>query len=347
MDHIKIISHISILMRWTLLAIVVLCILSLFYVKRSEGFSQSEETIFVSIASYRDSECMNTIKDLFAKAKNPSRIFIGVVEQNSAKHTEQCVPTDFQYHDNVRKISIPNGEAKGPCYARYLCSTLYRNESYFLQIDSHSTFTQDWDVKAIGSLKKCPAAKPILSGYPHDDAAYDINEAAVPVLCDSSWNGDGLPQLKAVVKSKEAVGDTPKPIPFTSGGFLFAPGSLVREVPYDPTLHHLFQGEEILYTARAWTSGYDIFTSPVNIVLHKYTRKDEPKFWNDIPNWKADQQKAAKRVRQILALETPHITPGQDPYGLGSKRTIQQYWDFAGLDPKTKTSTSKEKFCQL
>jgi GT2 family glycosyltransferase len=290
---------------------------------------------------------MKTVKDIFSKATHPDRIFVGIVEQNSADRTEECVPTGFKHHDNVRRLTIPNGEAKGPCYARYLCSTLFRDESYFMQIDSHSTFVDGWDVKAIDALKQCPSSKSILSGYPHDDSAYDITATAVPVLCDSTWNDDGLPQLKAVVKSQKDIGTSPHPIPFTSGGFIFAPGSLVRDVPYDPSLHHLFQGEEILYTVRAWTSGYDIFTSPVNIVLHKYTRHDEPKFWNDIPNWRADQQKAAKRVRRILGLEKPVIPPGQDPYGLGSARTVQQYWEFSGLDPNTKTSRSKEKFCDV
>ena len=337
-------------MRRTLLALLLVCIVGLFFSAATlhEGFSSSsEETIFVSIASYRDAQCMQTVKDIFAKATRPERIYIGVVEQNSAKADEHCVPISFKYHDNVRRITIPNGEAKGPCYARYLCSTLYRNETYFMQIDSHSTFVNNWDTKAIDALKKCPAPKPILSGYPHDDATYDIDEQAVPVLCDAAWNNDGLPQLKAVVKSKADVGDTPKPIPFTSGGFVFAPGSLVRDVPYDPNLHHLFQGEEILYTVRAWTSGYDIFTSPVNIVLHTYYRDKAAKFWNDISGWKTDQKASAKRVRQILGLENPIIAPGSDPYGLGTKRTVQQYWEFSGLDPTTKTSKAKEKFCTL
>ncbi len=337
-------------MRHILLVILLVCSLWLFLMPSSlhEGFStENKETIFISIASYRDAQCMKTVQDIFAKATHPERIYIGVVEQNSAETNEQCVPTSFKYHDNVRRLTIPKGEAKGPCYARYLCSTLYRNETYFMQIDSHSTFVKDWDTKAIQTLKKCPASKPILSGYPHDDKAYDIDEQAVPVLCDASWNADGLPQLKAVIKSKTDVGDIPNPIPFTSGGFVFAPGSLVREVPYDPTLYHLFQGEEILYSIRAWTSGYDIFSSPVNIVLHRYHRSGEPKFWDDIPQWHGDQKKSAKRVRQILGLENPIIAPGSDPYGLGTKRTVAQYWDFSGLDPTTKTSKAKEKFCTL
>lgn len=311
-----------------------------------EGFSNNEETIFVSVASYRDSECMTTIKDMFAKAKLPGRIYVGICEQNTSKENEQCVPIEFEYHDNVRKISIPNGEAQGPCYARYLCSTLYRDESYFLQIDSHSTFVENWDVKAIEALKSCPSERAIISGYPHDDNVYDIDETSIPVLCDSKWNKDGLPQLNAIIKNVKDFKGKPSPIPFASGGFLFSIGRLLRDVPYDPNLPHLFQGEEILYSIRAWTSGYDIFVAPVNIVLHRYYRKEEPKFWNDIKAWHGSQKKSAARARRILALENPIIKPGSDPYGLGSVRTLRDYWTFSGLDPVKKTSLSKQKFCE-
>lgn len=338
-------------MRAWIIAVLCLCALVLLVATvnkegfRGRGDSEEDQTIFVSIASYRDAQCIATLKDMFDKAKRPGRIFAGICEQNSSSSTEQCVPAEFKYHDNVRKITIPNNEAKGPCYARYLCSTLYRNETYFMQIDSHTTFVKDWDAKAIASLKKCPSKKPILSGYPHDDKAYDIDETAVPVLCDSFWNADGLPQFKAIIKSKKDIGEAPMPIPFTSGGFVFAPGTLLKDVPYDPNLPHLFQGEEILYSARAWTSGYDMFTPPINIVLHAYYRKDEPKFWDDISTWKDDQKRSAKKVRRILKLETPPLV--DDPHGLGKERTIEAYWSFAGLDPSAKKSKSKEKFCNI
>lgn len=313
-----------------------------------EPFEESQkESIFVSVASYRDTECMTTLNDMFSKAKHPERIFVGICEQNSPQKNEQCVPLEFKYHDNVRKISIPNKEAKGPCYARYLCSTLFRGETYFMQIDSHTTFVKDWDVKAIQALKGCPSKKAVLSGYPHDTTVYTIDEESVPVLCDSEWNNDGLPQFKAVIKKKAEFKNGPLPIPFTSGGFVFAPGSIIRDVPYDPNLPHLFQGEEVLYSARAWTHGYDFFTAPVNIVLHKYYRKDEPKFWNDLSSWDAEQKKSAERARRILGLSKPVIRPGEDPHGLGNVRSIDEYWAFAGLDPKAKTSKSKEKFCHL
>jgi hypothetical protein len=38
-------------------------------------------SIFVSIVSYRDPECMHTIDSLYQNAANPTRIYIGLVAQ--------------------------------------------------------------------------------------------------------------------------------------------------------------------------------------------------------------------------------------------------------------------------
>jgi hypothetical protein len=289
---------------------------------------------------------MSTILDLFAAAKHPERVFVGVCEQNTTDERETCTPSKFKFHNHVRRIAIPHTEAKGPTYARYLCSTLYRGESFFMQIDSHTTFARDWDVKAIANVLACPSSKPVLTGYPHDVATYGIEEKSVPLLCTSKWNADGLPQFEASIRSAADLATKPHwPVPFTAGGFVFAPGSVVSEVPFDPNLAHLFQGEEVVMTARMWTSGYDFFASKDNIVFHAYTRKDESKFWEDIKDWSVEQKKSASRARRILGLEQPAILPGSDPYGLGKERSIAAYWEFAGLDPTNKTSKSKEKFC--
>ena len=39
------------------------------------------DSIFVSIASYRDAECHKTIADLYRKAAFPERVFVGAVDQ--------------------------------------------------------------------------------------------------------------------------------------------------------------------------------------------------------------------------------------------------------------------------
>jgi len=310
--------------------------------------SHDQETIFVSVASYRDKACLKTIAHMYDQAKFPARIYVGICEQNTADAEENCVPQNFKYFDNVRRLTIPNKEAKGPTYARYLCSTLYRGETYFCQIDSHTTFVKEWDVKVINNLYQCPVpATAILTGYPHDAANYSLDELSVPILCNSKFNGDGLPQFEASIKSATDIAraKSPFPVPFVAGGFLFGHGTLVTDVPFDPYLDHLFNGEEILHAVRLWTSGYDFFTPKQNIVLHSSYRTGEAKFHEDIPLWHIKNKNSLRRAKRILQLEKPYIMPGSEPYALGTKRTVKAYWDFAGLDPVAKTSKSKDKFC--
>lgn len=306
----------------------------------AERYSEDRDataTIFVSVASYRDPDCLGTLKSMFENATNPTRVVAGVCEQNTAAAGELCLPAEFKWHDQVRRISVPYKEAQGPTYARYLCSTLYRGEAYFCQIDSHTRFVKGWDAKAVAMLKKCPGDKAVLTHYPHDWDQTKTGISDVPVLCKSKFDANGVPTFEAVTLP---ASDTPRPVPFTSGGFVFGPGAMLKDVPYDPDLPQLFQGEEILYSARLWTSGYDFYTPTENLVFHHYYRKESPKYWNDL-DYSSKQSTTLAKVRKLLGGKMPAYA-----YGMGKARTLEAYWKFAGLDWATKKSTSELKFCK-
>lgn len=307
-----------------------------------------EDTIFISIASYRDSECSDTVRDIYKKAKHPERIFCGICEQNSTDLEEQCVRGDGIPKQNLRVVRVEHTQAKGPTWARYVCSRLWRGEKYFLQIDSHSTFVENFDEILIDQLGKTPdPTNSVLTSYPHDVGAYSTSETSAPVICNGKWNADGLPVFEAVVKPKSFFkNDRPVPTGFASAGLLFGPGEMLKRVPYDPGLPHLFQGEEFLYTVRLWTSGFDLYCPARNVVLHHYLRNEKPKYWTDMPA-EYEQGKAASiaRVKRLTGLQQPAIPVGSDPYGLGTRRTMAQYWAFVGMDPATKRASSPQKFC--
>ncbi len=119
-------------------------------------------SIFVSIASYRDSETRPTIDALYSMAFKPGRIFTGIVVQlehgekydediwtSITKSTTKSLPNEHQ----LRVIRIHARDATGPCYARGLCQTLYRDEDYVLQIDSHMRFRKNWDEYLIQTIQ--------------------------------------------------------------------------------------------------------------------------------------------------------------------------------------------------
>lgn len=56
----------------------------------------NEDTIFVGIPSYRDSECQHTVTDMFLKAAQPNRIFVGICFQYSKE-------LDTSFFDNFPK----------------------------------------------------------------------------------------------------------------------------------------------------------------------------------------------------------------------------------------------------
>eukprot|EP00796_Vickermania_ingenoplastis_P006251 gene6251-4500_t len=91
------------------------------------------------------------------------------------------------------------------------------------------------------------------------------------------------------------------PQPWIAGGFLFARGILLREVPFDPHLPMLFDGEEVLYGVRMWTHGYNVYSPPRNLAYHLYGREKAPKIWGDESGpWNGVQPLSQKRVQYLL-----------------------------------------------
>ena len=306
-------------------------------------------TIFVSISAYRDKECRDTVTDLYEKAKHPERVFAAICEQvlPGSDDVEGCMPKNLKWVNNTRIIHLPAAAAKGPTYARALVSTLYVNEDIFMQVDSHGIFIRNWDEVVVKDMNRCVLPRrsvlthypPVKEGMNYENETLAIREG-VPLICRSKFIERGIPSFEAAVL---AHSDTPRPAPFVAAGFFVAPGTIAKEVPFDPLLHHLFVGEEILLSARFWTSGYDIFAPTRNIMGHHYSRKGSPKFWEDIAYFQT-MLKSEVIVKRLLHLEEPFDVEGY-PYGLGTQRTIDEYWRFAGIDPVTKNITSREKFC--
>ena len=294
-----------------------------------------EDTIFVSIASYRDDVCNMTLKSLYEMASKPENIYVGICQQNK-KEDSDCY-NNFD-NKNVRIIRIPHYEAKGPTYARYLCSTLWNGEEYYLQIDSHSKFVKDWDIKCINMIKnlKQYTKKPVLSHYPREIKEYEIyTKHVLPRICKAFFNEKGMISFMGseIMDSENKFYNTP----FVAGGMFFCESYFLNELPYDPNLPYLFTGEEILHSVRFYTNGWDVYTPTENIVFHEYIRSDKPKFWSDDPHY--SDEDAMNKVKYYLKLKngdklSKEMKINIDKYGLGKVRSLEDYYKFAGINIK-------------
>ena len=296
----------------------------------------NNSTIFVSIASYRDSECPLTLDSLYTNADFPENIYVGICQQNDISQDVDCIPPKYKSNPNVKIMRLKNTEAKGPTFARYHSSTLYSGQKYYLQIDSHTVFVKGWDTIVLDMIRNLPE-KSVLSYYP---MAYDQMEAyqtqpnLVPRICRTFFNERDMISFDG---SEMTVADAPYRVPFVAGGFQFSEASFLKEMPYDKNLDYLFVGEEILQSIRFFTNGWNVYSPHVNIVFHEYTRAEKPKIWTDIV-YKDDV--AFARVKDYLngKQETGDI------YGVGSIRSLQDFYNFAGIDFKSRRIL--KDFCQ-
>ena len=56
--------------------------------------ARPDQSIFVSLSSFRDRECAATLRELYANADEPHKLFVGVVEQNDPANQTDETCTD-------------------------------------------------------------------------------------------------------------------------------------------------------------------------------------------------------------------------------------------------------------
>jgi hypothetical protein len=317
-------------------------------------------SIFVSIAAYRDDECRDTVWDLFDKAADPDNIYVGVVQQikegaeDCFNQCPQCKARKDSGH--IRLIHYDASQAKGPCYARYQASKLWHGEQWYVQLDSHTKFEQNWDRTLLEEFARCKDPKAIIGGYPptaEQMVTFKKNGFKEMILmCEPEFNVDGLLTFKAGIISSPpggAAAAASVPQPFVGAGLMCMPYQALFDVPYDPDLAFLFFGEEILHCARLYTSGYSFFSPVISFVVHSYGRAGKPKFWNDNKAFERCRQAAVTRVKYLLGFipltsVDPAFRRDIDRYGMGTVRPLSTYWKYAGVDW---TSRRVEKRCHV
>ena len=295
-------------------------------------------SLFVSIASYRDPDCQNTVRDLFDKALYPERIVVGLCLQIVPGEDEDCRVLSDRARQ-LRVIEVHASESLGACWARHQIQKLCQSEDYYFQIDSHMRFVPGWDEKLIAMLTKCPSEKPLISTYPLEFTPPDQFAAdSYVTIRPFGFNEEGVLTQNSWFYPMETAPELPATSPFVSAGMLFSSGNIVDEVPYDPHLY--FTGEEITLGARLWTSAWDIYTPNEVIAYHNYAKQPErPRHWVDQANGVSPLiQRTNQRIRQLFGIETLDGDCADlleiEQYGLGSDRSLLEYERFSGLNFK-------------
>lgn len=298
--------------------------------------------IFVSVAAYADPHLEYTLKNALRQAAHPEALVFGVLNQTTNRLSDKTMLQQFP----VRLIQITPPESYGAAWARSVIQTLYDNERYFLQIDSHMVFERGWDTHLIDTLEKLPP-KSIISAYPYgysrvvEKIIFDCEVSTETTLVIRPMPDQILTPENPVLHFHSCHLPERRPVlgSHIAGGFLFTTGDFLQEVPYDPQWY--FHGEEQGLTLRAFTHGWDIYHIPNIPLYHLYKSANidhTGHHWHK--KWQRSSQQVAHlddRARRRLS----DLIAGrlQGVYGLGGARSLADFAIRSGINYRDCTIT--------
>jgi len=313
-------------------------------------------SIFISIASYQDPLLVSTIFGAYGNAKNKDDLIFSICDQSDTPINVN----DLSFVNQVRYEHVDPLFAKGPCWARHRAQSFYQGEDYFLQIDSHTQFSPNWDIlfqeafleiESMGSSDNY-FAKPIITSYPRSFQVIDFDKGMFELN-----TGDKHTQVMTYRKDSlfsrgsfsRQIGVPTKSVEIThaylmAAGCIFTRGSFIEEIPYDP--NYYFYGEELSMALRAFTHGFSFFHIPNVPLFHLYTdtsnipRKlhwDPEDDKNRAIKWHELEQRSLDRLDDLFAGNI------EGSMGLGSERSLADYALISGIDLKNKKVLDMEQ----
>lgn len=298
--------------------------------------------IFISIASFCDPYLLHTVKDACNKAKHPANLVFGIIDQHPFNRRHNL--NELPQKPVIRYVHTHPVDSRGVCWARSVAFTLYQNETYLLQIDSHMLFEQDWDEQLITQLEalRVRHPKPIVSTYPYGFEFVDGEPKVLISISDQTTlvlrphPETDLSETNATLRFRAEHVFKREPImgAHVAGGFIFTLGNFVQEIPYDPYLY--FHGEEQDLAIRAFTNGWDIFHPPHIPLFHLYKLPNtdhQTHHWH--PEWEKDRDfkwtELTESAKQRL-IELLYKRSNLGVYSLGKKRTLKDFAKLSGID---------------
>lgn len=283
-------------------------------------------SIFVQIASFNDNELKKTIADCMLKSSKKNKIFFGIHE---------CYINEKTKFDsnNVKIIYSKAPENLGVGKARYLANTLYANEDYYLQIDSHSRFIENWDSVLINNLEKHYKAgiKCILSAYPpsyrYDEDGNEIldTEHLPNIIYIKKEDSVVLFKTNKTVIQEGKANDGSYCSESLSAGFIFGKGE-ISKIPQHPGIFYF--GEEFLKAASFYTHGFSLMIPDVSAIFHLYgTDSERIPPWKIFPKECDELEKLSQYIIKNI-FEENRI----NNISLGSERSLKEFGRYIGMN---------------
>jgi hypothetical protein len=226
----------------------------------------NQKTIFVTIPAYNDVSLLRTLDRAIDKARYPQNIFFCI----GLQYSKELMPDLSKYKDNPNFTFLTYDVDKRPgvYWIRREMAEQHSGQDYFLMIDSHMNFVDNWDVKLINdydSLVRQHGQRTILSkptmdevgdtfanGHIHDvcrwkaDFSFDpnsIERTILPWVDMITW--DGTRFIKHLLSCSH---------------FFFTNKLWLEEVGFFNTIRSY--AEEMTIAMSSYLSGWDFYSMP-------------------------------------------------------------------------------------
>ena len=272
---------------------------------------------------------------------------------------------DCPHSDQIQVRRRDASKAAGPMHARGLVSEALSDahakgevdtQDFCLSVDSHMEFGYDWDKDMVDMFALTENEYAILSTPPADldrlrGANTDDDLHEVPHLCSVTFTSNVRMGETTVARNLSK----PK---LTNGvwsaALSFSKCHAELKVPVDSHAPNVFDGDEFNRAVRFWTHGYDIYTPHRIAIAHDYGGSRNNTFamgWrnSDDASWDDVLHKSHKRLKTVVGLpggdtdETSALQLQKSKFGLGDRRTIQQYIDFSSIDVANRKMLNDDK----
>jgi hypothetical protein len=249
------------------------------------------DKIFVSIASYRDQELLDTVFSLFKQAEFPNNIFLSIFSQDEFHPDLENIFKLFNI-DDYSYQRVHYSDARGVGYARYKTQEpLNTSYKYYLQVDSHTQFISKWDSLLVSDYESAQKywGDVILTAYP---GTYEYNQTGnIKVATDFTPTCVRVQEAeygsanRYEAKYKTYLGaDIGEFHGFFCAGMAFGYSKYFLDVPYDPEIY--FNGEEQTMSIRFYCKNIKLVAPPRNYCFHHYTGEKRIRHWENNETWK-------------------------------------------------------------
>jgi len=233
-------------------------------------------TIFVSVAAFADTELIPTVKDLFKQADHPEKITLSVFSQDEESPRDDLLKIVNEYGAELKFEYVSLKESKGVGYARLKAQQhlLPKKHKYFLQIDSHTRFIDNWDSKIVNDYERAIQkwGDFVFSAYP-GSYNYENNkvilhqEAKPPSMKIHKFTSNHACRYGG--EYKEYGGDEfGEQTNYLCGGFSFGNSIFFHKHQNHPQIY--YDGEEAYMSILFYADNIKIVAPPQNYIYHDY-----------------------------------------------------------------------------